>query len=113
VQKGGLIHHSDRGGQYLCIRYTERLTEAGIEPSAGSFGGSYDDALAETIKGLYKTELVHRHGPWRSMQDLEMATFGWVDWFNNRRLLGPIGSIPPAEAEENFYAKRDMFDMVT
>ena len=112
VQKGGLIHHSDRGGQYLSIRYTERLAEAGIEPSVGSVGDSYDNALAETINGLYKTELVHRQGPWRNMQDLEMATLGWVDWFNNRRLLGPIGNIPPAEAEENFYAQRDVLDMV-
>lgn len=112
VQKGGLVHHSDRGGQYLSIRYTERLAEAGIEPSVGSVGDSYDNALAETINGLYKTELVHRQGPWRNMQDLEMATLGWVDWFNNRRLLGPIGNIPPAEAEENFYAQRDVLDMV-
>lgn len=101
-----------RGGQYLSIRYTERLAEAGIEPSVGSVGDSYDNALAETINGLYKTELVHRQGPWRNMQDLEMATLGWVDWFNHRRLLGPIGNIPPAEAEENFYAQRDVFDMV-
>jgi len=72
----------------------------------------YDNALAETINGLYKTELVHRHGPWRNMQDLELATLGWVDWFNNRHLLGPIGNIPPAEAEENFYAQRDVLDMV-
>src|SRR6056297_1195309 len=80
--------------QYLSIRYTERLAEAGIEPSVGSVGDSYDNALAETINGLYKTELVHRQGPWRNMQDLEMATLGWVDWFNHRRLLGPIGNIP-------------------
>ncbi|WP_313137737.1 IS3 family transposase [Paracoccus jeotgali] len=112
VQKAGLIHHSDRGGQYLSIRYTERLAEAGIEPSVGSVGDSYDNALAETINGLYKTELVHRQGPWRNMQDLEMATLGWVDWFNNRRLLGPIGNIPPAEAEDSFYAQRDVLDMV-
>lgn len=112
VQKSGLIHHSDRGGQYLSIRYTERLAEAGIEPSVGSVGDSYDNALAETINGLYKTELVHRQGPWRSMQALEFATLGWVDWFNNRRLLGPIGNIPPAEAEENYYAQRDVPDMV-
>jgi transposase InsO family protein len=112
VQKSGLVHHSDRGGQYLSIRYTERLAEAGIKPSVGSVGDSYDNALAETINGLYKTELVHRQGPWRNMQDLEMATLGWVDWFNHRRLLGPIGNIPPAEAEENFYAQRDVLDMV-
>jgi len=112
VQASGLIHHSDRGGQYLSIRYTERLAEAGIEPSVGSVGESSDNALAETINGLYKTERVHRQGPWRSMQALELATLGWVDWFNNRRLLGPIGNIPPAEAEENYYAQRDAFDMV-
>ncbi|KKN49625.1 hypothetical protein LCGC14_0640870 [marine sediment metagenome] len=100
------------GGQYLSIRYTERLSEAGIEPSVGSVGDSYDNALAETINGLYQTELIHRQGPWRNMQDLEMATLGWVDWFNNRRLLGPIGNIPPAEAEQNFYAQRDVLDMV-
>lgn len=112
VQKGGLIHHSDRGGQYLSIRYTDRLAEAGIEPSVGSVGDSYDNTLAETINGLYKTELVHRQGPWRNMHGLEMATLGWVDWFNNRRLLGPVGNIPPAEAEENFHAQRDVLDMV-
>lgn len=100
------------GGQYLSIRYTERLAEAGIEPSVGSVGDSYDNALAETVNGLYKTELVHRQGPWRNMQDLELATLGWVDWFNNRRLLGPIGNIPPAEAEQNFYAQHDVLDMV-
>ena len=101
----GLVHHSDRGGQYLSIRYTERLAQAGIEPSVGSVGDSYDNALAETINGLYKTELVHRQGPWRNMQDLEMATLGWVDWFNNRRLLGPIGDRPPAEYEMMHYEK--------
>jgi putative transposase len=100
-----------RDGQYLSIRYTERLAEAGIEPSVGSVGDSYDNALAETINSLYKTELVHRQGPWRNMQNLEMATLGWVDWFNHRRLLGPIGNIPPAEAEENFYAQCDVLDM--
>jgi len=112
LQKGGLIHHSDRGGQYSSIRYTERLAESGIEPSVGSVGDSYDNALAETINGLCKTELVHRQGPWRNMQDLEMATLGWVHWFNHRRLLGPIGNIPPEEAEEDFYAQRDVLDMV-
>ena len=111
VQKGGLVHHPD-SSQYLSIRYTERLAEAGIEPSVGSVGDSYDNALAETINGLYKTELVHRQAPWRNMQALEMATLGWVDWFNNRRLLGPIGNIPPAEAEETFYAQRDVIDML-
>ncbi|SHI59228.1 Transposase InsO and inactivated derivatives [Shimia gijangensis] len=112
VQESGLIHHSDHGGQYLSIRYTERLAEAGIEPSVGSVGDSYDNALAETINGLYKTELVHKQGPWRNIQDLEMATLGWVDWVNNRRLLGPIGNIPPAEAEENLYAQRDVLELV-
>lgn len=112
AQKSGLIHHSDRGGQYLSIRYTERLAEAGIEPSIGSVEVSYDNALAETINGLYKAELIHRQGPWCTMQALEMATLGWVDWFNNRRLLGPIENIPPAEAEQNYYAQRDVLDMV-
>jgi len=93
----GLVHHSDRGVQYVSIRYTERLAEAGIEPSVGSVGDSYDNALAETINGLYKTEMIHRRGPWRSFEAVEMATLEWVDWFNNRRLLEPIGNIPPAE----------------
>lgn len=96
----------------MSIRYTERLAEAGIEPSVGSVGDSYANALAETIDGLYKTEVVQRQGPCRNMQDLEMATLGWVDWFNNLRLLGPIGNIPPAEAEDNFFAQHDVFDMV-
>ncbi|SFD67701.1 Integrase core domain-containing protein [Sulfitobacter brevis] len=100
------------GRQYLSIRYTERLAEAGIEPSVGSVGDSYDNALAETINGLYKTGLVRRQGSWRNMQDMEIPTLGWVDWFNNRRLLGPIGNIPPAEAEQNFYAQHDVLDMV-
>ena len=100
----GLIHHSDRGSQYLSIRYSERLAEAGIEPSVGSVGDSYDNALAETINGLFKAEVIHRRGPWRSFEAVEYATLEWVDWFNNRRLLEPIGNIPPAEAEANFYA---------
>jgi putative transposase len=100
----GLVHHSDRGSQYLSIRYTERLAEAGIEPSVGSVGDSYDNALAETINGLFKAEVIHRRGPWRSFEAVEFATLEWVDWFNNRRLLEPIGNIPPAEAEANFYA---------
>ena len=99
----GLVHHSDRGSQYLSIKYTERLAEAGIEPSVGSVGDSYDNALAETIKGLFKAEVIHRRGPWRSFEAVEYATLEWVDWFNNRRLLEPIGNIPPAEAEANFY----------
>ena len=90
--------------QYLSIRYTERLGEAGIEPSVGSVGDSYDNALAETINGLFKAEVIHRRGPWRSFEAVEYATLEWVDWFNNRRLLEPIGNIPPAEAEANFYA---------
>ena len=105
VRKSGLIHHSDRGVQYVSIRYTERLAEAGIEPSVGSVGDSYDNALAETINGLYKAEVIHRRGPWRSFEAVEFATLEWVDWFNNRRLLEPIGNIPPAEAEALFYAK--------
>jgi putative transposase len=89
--------------QYVSIRYTERLVEAGIEPSVGSVGDSYDNALAETINGLYKAEVIHRLGPWRNLQAVEMATLEWVDWFNHRRLLEPIGNVPPAEAEELYY----------
>jgi putative transposase len=96
-----------RGSQYVSIRYTERLAEAGIEPSVGSVGDSYDNALAETINGLYKAELIHRRGPWRSFEAVEFATLTWVDWFNKRRLLEPIGNIPPAEAEERYYAMLD------
>lgn len=103
VKAMGLVHHSDRGSQYLSIKYTERLAEAGIEPSVGSVGDSYDNALAETINGLFKAEVIHRRGPWRSFEAVEYATLEWVDWFNNRRLLEPIGNIPPAEAEANFY----------
>jgi transposase InsO family protein len=103
AQRDGLIHHSDRGVQYVSIRYTERLAEAGIEPSVGSVGDSYDNALAETINGLFKTEMIHRLGPWRSVQAVELATLEWVDWFNHRRLLAPIGNIPPAEAEHRYY----------
>jgi transposase InsO family protein len=90
--------------QYVSIKYTERLAEAGIEPSVGSVGDSYDNALAETINGLYKAEVVHRRGPWRTFEAVEFATLEWVDWFNNRRLLEPIGFIPPAEAEERYFA---------
>ena len=99
----GAIHHSDRGSQYLSIRYTERLAEAGLESSVGSTGDSYDNALAETINGLYKTEVIHRRGPWRGVDDVEYATLEWVDWFNHRRLLEPIGNIPPAEFEMAYY----------
>ena len=104
VQGGGLVHHSDRGVQYVSIKYTERLAQAGIEPSVGSVGDSYDNALAETIIGLFKAELIHRRGSSRSFEAVEFATLEWVDWFNNRRLLDPIGNIPPAEAEQRFYA---------
>ena len=100
----GVIHHSDRGTQYLSIRYTERLSEAGLESSVGTVGDSYDNALAETIIGLYKTEVIRRQGPWPNLDAVEYATLEWVDWFNHRRLLEPIGNIPPAEAEANFYA---------
>ena len=110
--KKGLTHHSDRGGQYLSIRYTERLGEAGLEPSVGSVGDSYDNALAETIIGLFKTEVIHRLGPWKSVDAVEWETLKWVDWFNNRRLLGPVGNIPPAEAERNFYETIERVNMV-
>jgi len=107
AHRGGLVHHSDRGSQYVSIKYTERLAEAGVEPSVGSVGDSYDNALAETINGLYKAEVIHRRGPWRSFDAVEFATLEWVSWFNNRRLLEPIGNIPPAEAEERYYAMLD------
>ena len=112
VGKGGLVHHSDRGSQYLSIKYTERLAEAGIEPSVGSVGDSYDNALAETINGLYKAEVIHRRGPWRSFEAVEFATLEWVNWFNHRRLLEPIGNIPPAEAEANYYAATAAMDNI-
>jgi putative transposase len=102
----GLIHHSDRGSQYVSIRYTERLAEAGIEPSVGSRGDSYDNALAETINGLYKAELIHRRAPWKTKAAVELATLEWVSWFNHQRLLEPIGYIPPVEAEENYYQQQ-------
>jgi putative transposase len=98
-----LVHHSDRGVQYLSIRYTERLAEAGIEPSVGSVGDSYDNALAESVIGLYKTEVIRRRGPWRHLEAVEFATLEWIEWFNNRRLLEPIGNLPPAEFEEVYY----------
>jgi transposase InsO family protein len=100
---GALIHHSDRGSQYVSIRYSERLAEAGIEPSVGSKGDSYDNALAETINGLYKAELIHRRAPWKTREAVELATLEWVCWFNHHRLLEPIGYIPPVEAEANYY----------
>jgi transposase InsO family protein len=104
LRKDGLVHHSDRGVQYVSIRYTQRLADAGVESSVGSVGDSYDNALAETINGLFKAEVIHRRASWRSIQAVELATLEWVDWFNNRRLLQPIGNIPPAEAEAAYYA---------
>jgi len=102
--RGDLVHHSDRGVQYVSIKYTERLKDAGVEPSVGSVGDSYDNALAETINGLYKAEVIWPRGPWRRFEQVELATLEWVDWFNNRRLLGPIGNMPPAEAEVRYDA---------
>ena len=99
----GVIHHSDRGSQYLSIRYTERLAETGFNASVGSVGDSYDNALAETINGLYKAEVIHKNGPWKGLDDVERATLTWVEWFNNRRLLRPIGDVPPAEYEMLYY----------
>ena len=99
----GLVHHSDRGTQYLSMRYTDRLADAGIAPSVGSRGDSYDNALAESLIGLFKTEVIRRQGPWRSLEAVEFATLAWVDWFNTRRLLEPIGYLPPAEYEARYY----------
>ena len=99
----GLVHHSDRGSQYVSIKYTGRLLDAGLEPSVGSVGDSYDNALAESINGLYKTEVIHRRGPWRSLEAVEFATLEWVDWFNNRRIFEPVGNMPPAETEARYY----------
>ncbi len=111
AHSGGLIHHSDRGSQYVSIKYTERLAEAGIEPSVGSVGDSYDNALAETINGLYKAEVIHRRGPWRSFEAVEYATLEWIDWFNHRRLLETIGRVtqtkqPPANPARGSLAMR-------
>ena len=103
---GDLVHHSDRGSQYVSIRYSDRLAEAGIEPSVGSTGDSYDNALAETINGLFKAEIIHRRGPWKTREAVELATLEWVRWFNHHRLLEPIGYIPPAEAEANYWRHR-------
>lgn len=105
-----LVHHSDRGSQYLSIRYAERLAETGGVQSVGSRGDSYDNALTESVIGLYKTELIYNKAPWEGLQDLEFATLEWVDWWNNRRLLEPIGMIPPAEAEELFYSQEILVD---
>ena len=102
----GLICHNDRGVQYTSIRYTERLAEAGIEPSVGSVGDSYDNAMAETIIGLYKAEVIHRQAPWKCREDVELATLEWVAWFNHHRLLAPIGNVPPAEKEAAYYQQR-------
>ncbi len=101
--KGGLVHHSDRGSQYLSIRYSERLAEAGIAASVGSVGDAYDNAMAETINGLYKAEVVWRRGPWWNREAIEHSTLEWVHWFNTKRLLEPIGNIPPAEFEKSYY----------
>lgn len=105
MRRAGLVHHRHRGVQYVSIRYTERLAQPSVEPSVGSAGDSYDNALIETINGLYKTEVIRRCGPWRNLGALEFATLEWVEWFNNRRLPEPIGSIPPAEAEARYYAQ--------
>jgi transposase InsO family protein len=110
---GRLIHHSDRGSQSVSIRYSERLAEAGIESSVGSVGDSYDNALAETINGLYKAEVLHKQRSWRTHAEVELATLEWVDWFNHRRLLGPIGNIPPAEAERIFWENTKAAPMAT
>lgn len=107
-----LVHHSDRGSQYLSIKYTERLAEAEIDLSVGTVGDAYDNALAECVIGLFKTEVINQIGPWKSMREVEWETLKWVDWYNNRRLLGPIGYIPPSEAEEEFYANLNTIDMV-
>jgi len=107
---GSLTHHSDRGSQYVGIRYSERLAEAGIAPSVGSRGDSHDDALAETINGLYKAELIHRRAPWKTRESIELATLEWVAWYNNHRLMETLGYIPPAEAEENYYKQLVMRD---
>jgi transposase InsO family protein len=109
--RANLIHHSDRGVQYVSLKYTERLAEAGIEPSVGSVGDSYDNALAETVIGLFKAEVIHRRGPWRSFEAVEFATLEWVDWYNNRRLLEPIGHVPPAEAEAAYDAQLEVMPM--
>ena len=103
---GSLVCHSDRGSQYVSIRYSERLAEAGIEPSVGSKGDSYDNALAETINGLYKAEVIHRRGPWKTKQAVELATLEWVAWFNNHRLMAPLAYVPPAEFEANYHRQR-------
>jgi transposase InsO family protein len=108
----GLIHHSDKGSQYLSIRYTERLIEAGVQASTGTTGDAYDNAMAETINGLFKTEVIRPNGPWKGVEDVEFATLNWVHWFNQHRLLGPIGFVPPAEFESNYYRSLNESAMV-
>ena len=103
----GLVHHSDRGVQYLAIRYTERLEEAGAVASVGSRGDSYDNALAETVNGLYKAELIRRRGPWRTADQVELATVAWVEWWNERRLHSACDHVPPAEYEAMYYREQD------
>jgi putative transposase len=103
--RDGLVHHSDRGVQYLALRYTDRLAAAGIAPSVGTVGDSYDNALAESVIGLYKTEVIRRQGPWRHVEAVEFATLAWVDWFNTRRLLAPLGHVPPIEYERAYYER--------
>ena len=108
----GLVHHADRGAQYLSIKYSERLAEAGIEPSVGSVGDSYDNALAKTINGLFKAEAIHQRGPWRTFKTVEFPTLEWVDGFNNRCLLEPIGNMPPAKTKQNLYKTLEQHDRV-
>ena len=112
AETNGLVHHSDRGGQYVSIRYTERLAEAGMEPSVGSVGDSYDNALAESVIGLFKTEVIRRRGPWRGLEDVEFATLDWVSWYNTQRLLEPIGYVPPVEYEDHYYRNHPTHAMV-
>ena len=109
----GLVHHSDRGVQYTSIRYTERLVEAGIAPSIGAAGDAYDNALAESTIGLYKTELISRQGPWKTPEQVELATLEYIDWWNNRRLHTEIGDLPPAEKEEMYYAEPELIEMAS
>ena len=112
VEDGPLVHHSDRGSQYLSIRYTDRLAEAGIEPSAGSTGDSYDNALAESVIGLFKTEEIYRRGPWKGLEDVEFVTLEWGAWYNHKRLLAPLGYVPPAEFEQAYYDRQTAPDSV-
>jgi putative transposase len=111
-QADNLIHHSDRGSQYLAIKYTERLAEARIDPSVGSVGDSYDNALAESTIGLFKTEVINFLGPWKTVGQVEWETLNWVNWYNSERLHSAIGYVTPQEAEEDFYANLNTFDKV-